>query len=101
MTRHVAIALDRTACTSCLICVAECPAWCIRLESHPEPVPDLPPGARARTHQVLDTFTIDYGTCLYCGICIEECPFDALAWVDRLLPAPSERDRLVVDPSER
>ena len=99
MTRHAAIALDRSACTSCLICVVECPAWCIRLESHAEPVPDLPAGARARTHQVLDTFTIDYGTCLYCGICIEECPFDALAWDDRLLQAPPDRGGLVTDPS--
>ncbi len=48
---------------------------------------------------MLDTFTIDYGTCLYCGICIEECPFDALAWDDRLVPAPPARDGLVTDPA--
>ncbi len=77
---HASIALAVPACTSCDICVVECPAWCIELESHPEPVPDLPPGARARTHRVLDSFTIDYGRCLFCGICIEECPFDALSW---------------------
>ncbi len=97
--RHASIALDRALCTSCTICVVECPAWCIHLTSHPEPVPDLPPGARARTHQVLDTFTIDYGTCLYCGICIEECPFDALAWDERLVPPPPERSALVTDPA--
>jgi NADH-quinone oxidoreductase subunit I len=96
--RHASIALDRGLCTSCIICVVECPAWCIQLSSHPEPVPDLPPGARARTHQVLDTFTIDYGTCLYCGICIEECPFDALAWDERLVPPPAVRGELVCDP---
>jgi len=99
--RHASIALDRPLCTSCLICVVECPAWCIHLTSHAEPVPDLPPGARLRTHQVLDTFTIDYGTCLYCGICIEECPFDALAWDERLVPPPPERVDLVTDPSAR
>jgi len=98
MTRHTSIALDRGACTSCLICVVECPAWCIRLESHPEPVPGLPQGARARTQQVLDAFTIDYATCLYCGICIEECPFDALAWDDRLVPPPAARTGLVTNP---
>ena len=97
--RHASIALDRELCTSCIICVVECPAWCIHLTSHPEPVPDLPPGARTRTHQVLDTFTIDYGTCLYCGICIEECPFDALAWDERLVPPPVARADLVTDPS--
>ncbi|HQE30930.1 MAG TPA: 4Fe-4S binding protein [Propionibacteriaceae bacterium] len=77
---HAAIALSVPACTSCDICVVECPAWCIELESHAEPVPDLPPGARARTHRVLDSFTVDYGRCLFCGICVEECPFDALSW---------------------
>jgi NADH-quinone oxidoreductase subunit I len=99
--RHTSIALDRPLCTSCLICVVVCPAWCIHLTSHAEPVPDLPPGARLRTHQVLDTFTIDYGTCLYCGICIEECPFDALVWDERLVPPPPERVDLVRDPSAR
>lgn len=98
-TRHASIDLDRSRCTSCLICVVECPAWCISLTSHPEPVPDLPPTARQRTQQVLDAFTIDYGTCLYCGICIEECPFDALAWDERLVPAPPVRSGLVADPS--
>ena len=98
-SRHASISLDRSLCTSCLICVVECPAWCIHLTSHAEPVPDLPLGARMRTHQVLDTFTIDYGTCLYCGICIEECPFDALAWDDRLVPPPPHRADLVIDPS--
>jgi NADH-quinone oxidoreductase subunit I len=97
--RHTSIALDRELCTSCIICVVECPAWCIHLTSHPEPVPDLPAGARIRTHQVLDTFTIDYGTCLYCGICIEECPFDALAWDERLVPPPAARTNLVIDPT--
>jgi NADH-quinone oxidoreductase subunit I len=96
--RHASIALNRGLCTSCIICVVECPAWCIQLSSHPEPVPDLPPGARARTYQVLDTFTIDYGTCLYCGICIEECPFDALTWDERLVPPPAVRGELVCDP---
>ena len=99
--RHTSIALDRPLCTSCIICVVECPAWCIHLTSHPEPVRDLPPGARLRTHQVLDTFTIDYGTCLYCGICVEECPFDALAWDERLVPPPPERVDLVRVPSAR
>ena len=75
--------------------VVECPAWCIELESHSEAVPDLPPGARARTHRVLDSFTIDYGRCLFCGICIEECPFDALAWSEVAEPTASGRHDLV------
>ena len=76
---HGVIALTASACTSCMICVRECPAWCIELESHDEEVTE--PGARRpRTVSVLDTFTIDFGRCMYCGICVVVCPFDALEW---------------------
>ncbi len=94
-TAHLRIELSVAACTSCDVCVVECPAWCIELESHAEPVPGLPPGARARTHRVLDSFTLDEGRCLACGICIEECPFDALAWAPDPHPAGRSRADLV------
>jgi NADH-quinone oxidoreductase subunit I len=73
------IALDAAACTSCLICVRECPVWCITLTAHEEPVSPVD-DRRPRTKAVLDTFEIDYGTCMYCGICVDTCPFDALSW---------------------
>lgn len=75
---HGAIGLRPTDCTSCNLCVTECPAWCITLTAHTESVPG--PG-RARTVKVLDEFEIDYGLCIFCGICVEVCPFDALVWV--------------------
>ncbi len=84
---HGAIALIEANCTSCMICARECPAWCITIEAHSEPLPDSPPGPRQRTHQVLDAFTIDFGLCLACGICIEECPFDALEWAGAHAPS--------------
>lgn len=73
------IALDPAACTSCMLCVRECPTWCITLASHTEQVSE--PGARRpRSVNVLDTFTIDFAQCMYCGICVDVCPFDALEW---------------------
>jgi NADH-quinone oxidoreductase subunit I len=72
------IALLESNCTSCMLCVRECPDWCIYLESHQETVEV--PGGRPRTHNVLDRFAIDYALCMYCGICVEVCPFDALFW---------------------
>lgn len=98
---HGAIRLIEPACTSCMICARECPTWCIEINSHPEPIPNLPPGARERTRNALDRFRIDWSLCMFCGICVEECPFDALEWIDALVvPAPritdlaQEKDRL-------
>ena len=90
------IALLPEACTSCMVCVRECPAWCISVESHVEEVSEE--GARRpRTINVLDEFTIDYGLCMYCGICIETCPFDALAWRDSFDYSSGDRQGLRQD----
>jgi NADH-quinone oxidoreductase subunit I len=64
-----------------MICARECPTWCISIDSHAEPVEDVPSGSRQRTQNVLDRFAIDWSLCMYCGICVEECPYDALEWV--------------------
>lgn len=92
---HRSIKLIRENCTSCMICVRECPTWCVTLSSHSEPLDGSPPGPRQRTHNVLDAFAIDWSLCLYCGICIEECPFDALVWSDALPTPASTADGLV------
>ena len=79
------IALIPEACTSCMICVRECPTWCIGLSAHQEQVSEE--GARRpRTVAVLDAFTIDFGLCMFCGICVEVCPFDALEWAPGQAP---------------
>ena len=89
MSGHARIALTAANCTSCMLCVRECPTWCISLEAHQELVGD--PGARRpRTVNVLDEFTIDWGLCMSCGICVDVCPFDALAWRPDAVPATSE-----------
>ena len=72
------IALLEENCTSCMLCARECPDWCIYIDSHKETIPPGPDGGRARQHNVLDRFAIDFSLCMYCGICIEVCPFDAL-----------------------
>ncbi|MCW2744788.1 MAG: NADH-quinone oxidoreductase subunit [Mycobacterium sp.] len=74
------IALLEENCTVCMRCARECPDWCIYIESHKETTPPAVEGGRARSHNVLDRFAIDFSLCMYCGICIEACPFDALFW---------------------
>jgi NADH-quinone oxidoreductase subunit I len=93
-SRHGSIRLIEPACTSCMICARECPSWCITIDSHTEPIPDLPPGARERTRNVLDRFLIDWSLCMYCGICVDECPFDALEWLADRTPAGGSADAL-------
>lgn len=99
MTRESAvvrgvIALAAAACTSCMLCVRECPTWCISLESHQEPDPNAPAGARTRLVNVLDHFEIDFARCMSCSICVDLCPFDALAWSDRTDYDESDRTAL-------
>ena len=78
-TRGV-IALVESSCTSCMLCVRECPDWCIEIDSHVETTAATEPRGRDRSVNVLDRFAIDYALCMYCGICVEVCPFDALFW---------------------
>ena len=77
MSAHRLIGLDAAACTACMICVRECPTWCIALESHAEQQAE---GRRLRTINVLDDFRIDFALCMHCGTCIDVCPTDALHW---------------------
>lgn len=77
---HGVIALLAENCTSCMLCARECPDWCIYIDSHKETLEPTTEGGRARQHNVLDRFDIDFSLCMYCGICIEVCPFDALFW---------------------
>ena len=74
---HASIVLDAPLCTSCNLCVTECPTWCIELNYHLEVVTGA---GRPRKVKVLDSLTIAAERCMDCGICVDLCPFDALAW---------------------
>ena len=49
------LALHAPSCTSCMLCVRECPAWCISLlaQQHPDPAPAVGGGRKERTRNEL------------------------------------------------
>ena len=78
-----------------MLCVRECPAWCIELDYHTVEVTEE--GARRpRKVNVLDSFEIDYSLCMYCGVCIDVCPFDALAWDEHRALVTADREDMLL-----
>ena len=100
---HKSIALHPASCTSCMLCVRECPDWCITIDAHSEPdltAPEYSNARRQSMKNVLDSFTINFGDCMWCGICVEVCPFDALFWSETEISATAESDQLILDQTQ-
>jgi len=74
------IGLIEENCTACMLCVRECPDWCIYIEAHKTLAPPRRAGGKPRSVNSLDRFDIDFSLCMFCGICVEVCPFEAIYW---------------------
>ena len=67
-----ALTLDENGvptCSSCMLCVRNCPDDAIVLESEK---------VEGRPGKVLTKFTMDLGRCMYCGLCVENCTTQGL-----------------------
>ena len=56
-------------CTSCVICVKNCPNHCIDIKF------DIGEDKKRKLRE----YNLDFSLCMFCGICVETCPFSALA----------------------
>ena len=91
-------------CVGCSLCVAACPAECIRVVAA-ENTPDnqVSPGERYAA-----VYEINMTRCIFCGYCEAACPFDAITMGHDYELADYERsdliftkEMLLADPIER
>ena len=55
-------------CTTCMICVRECPDHVLRIEA----------SARPGGGRHIDRYIYEVGACMMCGLCVAACPYDAI-----------------------
>ena len=91
-------------CVGCSLCVAACPAECIRVVAA-ENTPDNQVSAGERYAAV---YEINMTRCIFCGYCEVACPFDAITMGHDYELADYERsdliftkEMLLADPLER
>jgi NADH-quinone oxidoreductase subunit I len=91
-------------CVGCSLCVAACPAGCIRVVAA-ENTPDHQVSAGERYAEV---YEINLTRCIFCGYCEVACPFDAITMGNDYELADYTRsdliftkEMLLADPIER
>jgi len=84
------LTIDEQKCTSCGICMTNCPNGTIQVISRKEP--DKTSGKEKR---VLDKFLYDLGSCTFCAICTETCPQNAIEWTPAFEHTVFTRSKLV------
>jgi len=77
------------ACTSCGICMINCPNGTIEVISKTETTED------GKSKKVLDKHIWDNGTCTFCNLCVITCPSDAIIFTNDFEQAVFDRSKLV------
>lgn len=67
--------VDEPYCTSCMVCIRECPTECMSATMTDNP---LHAEGKSRRRKIVETFEINLGRCILCGICVDVCNFDAI-----------------------
>ena len=67
--------VDEPYCTSCMVCIRECPTQCMSATMKDNP---LHAEGKSKRRKIVDDFEINLGRCIVCGICVDVCNFDAI-----------------------
>ena len=67
--------VDEPYCTSCMVCIRECPTQCMSATMKDNP---LHTEGKSKRRKIVDEFEINLGRCIVCGICVDVCNFDAI-----------------------
>ena len=68
-------AIEEPFCTSCMVCIRQCPTQCMSATMIDNPAPHE---GRSSRRKIVETFEINLNRCILCGICVEVCNFDAI-----------------------
>lgn len=80
-------------CVGCSLCVAACPADCIRVVAE-ENTPENRVSAGERYARI---YEINMSRCIFCGYCEVACPFDAITLEGEYELSEYERTALIYD----
>ena len=67
--------VDEPYCTSCMVCIRECPTQCMSATMKDNPLHE---DGRSKRRKIVESFEINLGRCILCGICVDVCNFDAI-----------------------
>ena len=66
---------DEPFCTSCMVCIRECPTQCMTAVMKDNP---LFTEGKSHRRKIIDLFEINLNRCILCGICVDVCALDAI-----------------------
>ncbi len=81
-------------CNACMICVKNCPAYCIWVLGETVQVPNPEDPDKPKKKRVMSDYILDFRLCIFCGNCISVCPQGALC------PVPEEYEWAQFDPDD-
>ena len=87
-------AVDEPFCTSCMVCIRQCPTQCMSSTMKDNPLHEE---GKSTRRKIVDSFEINLNRCILCGICVEVCNFDAIVMTHEHEMSAFNRNAIRVD----